>query len=116
VVGDGVTDLRTLIERQSRRRAQATGGESTIPLDATTEEVVRDAGHSLDDVLPEGERLRVLLGDRELDMPAWVEPAMRAVRQAEEVRPAYLADSLDAQSRLVLCRRLVREGLLEVLR
>jgi GNAT-family acetyltransferase (TIGR03103 family) len=59
VTGDGVHDIRTLIHRQSRRRMAATDGESKIPLDATTEEVVRDAGWSLDDVLPSGEHLAV---------------------------------------------------------
>jgi GNAT-family acetyltransferase (TIGR03103 family) len=52
VVGDGHTPIRELIERQSRRRAAATGGESRIPLDAETERCVRLAGYSLDDVPP----------------------------------------------------------------
>jgi GNAT-family acetyltransferase (TIGR03103 family) len=59
VTGDGVHDIRTLIHRQSRRRMAATDGESKIPLDDTTEAVVRDAGWSLDDVLPAGEHLAV---------------------------------------------------------
>lgn len=60
----------------------------------------------------DGDRLRVLLGDRELRMPAWVRPAMEQVRDRERLRPSDLG--LDPQSRLVLCRRLVREGLLQV--
>jgi GNAT-family acetyltransferase (TIGR03103 family) len=59
VVGDGHTDLRSLIERHSRRRAAATQGESRIPLDAETERCVRAAGHALDSVLPAGEVLAV---------------------------------------------------------
>ena len=59
VTGDGVHDVRTLIHRQSRRRMAATDGESKIPLDETTEQVVRDAGWALDDVLPAGEHLPV---------------------------------------------------------
>jgi D-alanine-D-alanine ligase-like ATP-grasp enzyme len=51
--------VRQLVEKTSRRRERATGGESRIPLDATTEEIVAAAGHSMDDVLPTGERLRV---------------------------------------------------------
>jgi D-alanine-D-alanine ligase-like ATP-grasp enzyme len=46
--------VRRLIEVQSRRRAAATGGESTIPLDAETERTVRAAGWELDEVLPDG--------------------------------------------------------------
>jgi GNAT-family acetyltransferase (TIGR03103 family) len=54
VVGDGRSTVRQLIERQSRRRAAATGGESKIPLDAETERCVAKAGFSLDAVPPEG--------------------------------------------------------------
>ena len=60
-----------------------------------------------------GDRLRVLLGDRYLDVPARLRPALEEIRVRRELRPADLADHLDPQSRLVLCRRLVREGLLE---
>ncbi|WP_432494813.1 N-acetylglutaminylglutamine synthetase [Kineococcus gypseus] len=59
VIGTGSDDVRTLVVRQSRRRQAATGGESSIPLDATTEAVVREAGFSMDDVLPRGRRLEV---------------------------------------------------------
>jgi GNAT-family acetyltransferase (TIGR03103 family) len=59
VAGTGKHTIRELIETQSRRRAAATGGESTIPMDAVTESTVKEAGWSFDDVLPEGERLRV---------------------------------------------------------
>lgn len=59
VIGDGVHDIANLIDRQSRRRAAATGGESRIPVDDLTREVVRDAGYALEDVLPEREVLAV---------------------------------------------------------
>ncbi|MBM0256521.1 N-acetylglutaminylglutamine synthetase [Micromonospora sp. 4G55] len=59
VTGDGVHDIATLIDRQSRRRAAATGGESRIPVDEMTREVVAEAGYRMDDVLPEGEVLAV---------------------------------------------------------
>ncbi|PSJ43225.1 N-acetylglutaminylglutamine synthetase [Allosphingosinicella deserti] len=54
VIGNGRDSVRQLIERQSRRRAAATGGESRIPLDAETERCVAKAGYGLDDVPPEG--------------------------------------------------------------
>ncbi|TMJ14920.1 MAG: N-acetylglutaminylglutamine synthetase [Alphaproteobacteria bacterium] len=54
VVGNGRDTVRQLIERQSRRRSAATGGESQIPLDAETERCVAKAGYTLDDVPPEG--------------------------------------------------------------
>ncbi|KWX65795.1 N-acetylglutaminylglutamine synthetase [Mycobacterium sp. NAZ190054] len=59
ITGTGQHTIGELIEAQSRRRAAATGGESRIPMDAVTETTVREAGYSFDDVLPEGDRLRV---------------------------------------------------------
>ncbi len=53
--GDGEMTVRQLIEKQSRRRARATGGESRIPLDAETERCVRLAGYTMDDVVPADE-------------------------------------------------------------
>ncbi|MCW2793632.1 MAG: cupin [Nocardioides sp.] len=75
----------------------------------------RRAGHPCV-LLQRGDRVEVLLGDRSIDVPAWLRPALDEVRARPELRPADLADHLDPQSRLVLCRRLVREGLLEVVR
>jgi hypothetical protein len=63
----------------------------------------------------EGPVLRVLLGDRHLDVPPRLRPALEAVQRHDRLTPADLADHLDPESRLVLCRRLVREGLLRVL-
>ena len=59
VLGDGSHTIAELIERQSRRRAAATGGESQIPLDGGTADTVAEAGWSMDDVLPEGDELTV---------------------------------------------------------
>jgi lysine-specific demethylase/histidyl-hydroxylase NO66 len=60
-----------------------------------------------------GDRLELLLGDRTLSMPAALEPAVRTLLAAGSVRAADLAGDLDGPSRLVLVRRLVREGLLQ---
>ncbi|MCF6509753.1 N-acetylglutaminylglutamine synthetase [Blastococcus sp. MG754426] len=59
VVGDGRNSVTDLVRSTSRRRERATGGESRIPLDGTTAEVVADAGYSMDDVPPNGERIQV---------------------------------------------------------
>ncbi|BBZ27848.1 GNAT family N-acetyltransferase [Mycolicibacterium madagascariense] len=59
VVGSGDHTIRQLVEAQSRRRAAATHGESTIPIDGLTEDTVREAGYELDDVLPLNEHLTV---------------------------------------------------------
>jgi hypothetical protein len=57
--------------------------------------------------------LSVLLGDRELRMPARIAPAMADLATGESVAVGDLP-GLDAAGRLVLVRRLIREGLLEV--
>jgi GNAT-family acetyltransferase (TIGR03103 family) len=59
VRGDGQHTVAELVEKQSRRRAAATGGEAAIPLDGGTEMTVNAAGHELSDVLPEGRELQV---------------------------------------------------------
>ena len=85
VTGTGRHTIRELIDAQSRRRAAATGGESRIPVDAVTEATVREAGWSFDDVLPEGERLRVRRtanlhqGGTIHDVTATVHPDLRSV-------------------------------------
>jgi len=63
-----------------------------------------------------GDRLVVLLGDRRLEMPAWLEPVMRRVAATPSFVVGDLADGLpDTGARAVLARRLVREGLLRPL-
>ena len=59
-------------------------------------------------------RLFVYLGDRELRMPARAVPAMRFVAQRAAFTVGDLSPFLDGSSRLVLVRRLIREGLLTV--
>jgi bifunctional lysine-specific demethylase and histidyl-hydroxylase NO66 len=62
----------------------------------------------------EGDRLLVLLGDRELRMPMRLMPVLELVRDRGAFRVAELEPWLDAGSRLVVVRRLVREGLLRI--
>jgi bifunctional lysine-specific demethylase and histidyl-hydroxylase NO66 len=58
------------------------------------------------------DRLRLVLGDRVVVLPAPVEPAVRRLLDGSAHRVGDLADLLDPPSRLVLVRRLVREGAL----
>lgn len=87
VVGDGTADLRTLIERHSKRRAAATQGESRIPMDTETERCVAAAGHTLDSVLPAGTVLAVRktanlhTGGTIHDVTAQLHPTLRAVAE-----------------------------------
>ncbi|MBW3097935.1 N-acetylglutaminylglutamine synthetase [Pseudohoeflea coraliihabitans] len=59
IIGDGRSNIRELIEAQSRRRSAATGGESEIPIDAETERTLLAAGRSFEDVLESNEELTV---------------------------------------------------------
>ena len=65
-------------------------------------------------VRPDGDRLHLCLGDRRLTVPARIADAVEKARTLEVFTPDDLG--LDTQSALVLCRRLIREGLLEVVR
>ena len=57
-------------------------------------------------------RVELVLGDRRLRMPDRAAPAVRAVAERDALTPGDLRAHLDAPSRLVLARRLVREGVL----
>lgn len=61
---------------------------------------------------PDGDRITLVLGDRRLELPAAARRAVARVLELGELRPADLADLLDRDGRVVLVRRLVREGLL----
>lgn len=60
------------------------------------------------------EHLEVELGDRRLVMPSTLEPLVARINAVERLRPSDLTDLADEQSRLVLCRRFVREGVLTI--
>ena len=65
-------------------------------------------------LVDDGDTVRLLLGDRVLRLPARIRDAAAVVAARTDLVPADLP--LDPASALVLCRRLVREGLLEVVR
>jgi mannose-6-phosphate isomerase-like protein (cupin superfamily) len=58
-----------------------------------------------------GDRLLLLLGDRSIEVPAWLAPTLDELRPGRTLTPADLP--ISTQSAVVLCRRLLREGLLE---
>lgn len=65
-------------------------------------------------LFPRDTSLKVLLADRELEMPLAALPAMQAIAREQTFRIGDLHDKIDAESALVLVRRLIKEGLLEV--
>ncbi len=88
VTGTGRHTIRQLIEKQSRRRAAATGGESRIPLDGETERCVRASGYQLDDVLEVNRELAVRktanlhTGGTIHDVTARLHPRLREAAEA----------------------------------
>ena len=111
---DMVRKLRgkVLTSRQPLLRGQI---HRLLALDEVGEETVvtRRQGSVCVLDITDGE-LIVLLGDRELRMPPWVEPAMSRIASGGNVTVSDLP-GLDEAGRLVLVRRLIREGLLEVI-
>ncbi|MGN6577881.1 MAG: cupin domain-containing protein [Nocardioides sp.] len=63
---------------------------------------------------PGPEKLLVLLGDRTLRMPLRLQAPLEFVAAHDAFRVGDLAPWLEEQSRLVVARRLVREGLLRI--
>ncbi len=76
--------------------------------------VVRRRESSICELSMREGRLTALLGDRVLVMPGWCEPAMLTLVERGSIRISDLATHLDLEGRLTLVRRLVREGMLEV--
>jgi len=102
---------KVLTTRQPMLRGQL---HRLLALDAVGNDTVvtRRAGSICELEIVDGE-LVALLGDRELRMPAWVESAMSHVARGGKVVVSDIP-GLDQPGRLVLARRLIREGLLEV--
>ena len=94
VIGNGRATVRDLVEHQSRRRSAATGGESSIPLDAETERCVAALGYGLEDV-PPADKYMVVRNTANLHTggtihdvtgilhPALIEAAVKAARAIE---------------------------------
>lgn len=59
IVGNGSDTVETLIRKQSRRRAAATGGESRIPLDEETRRCLNAEDVTLESVPGDGEEVQV---------------------------------------------------------
>ncbi len=114
-------DARDVADRRIRSflttRSPVLGGSllDLARVDAMTlEDPLRRRAGSFCELRADGDELALFLGDRELRMPPRLEPAMRFVAQASGAfRPAEIP-GLDDAGRMVLARRLVREGLLEL--
>jgi hypothetical protein len=119
------TDANAAVQSESRRhltkRPPRVGGGllDRLALEELADDtpLVRRPGHPCE-VVPgrDDSTLDLLLGDRVLTVPVRLRDALAVVVARERLTPADLAEHLDPGSRVVLCRRLVREGLLRIAR
>jgi hypothetical protein len=113
---DPVQVVGEVADRFWSNRAPVLGGmlQQTLAIgsvdDATT--VKRRPGATAR-VCFEGEELTLTLGDRRLTMPAWLREPVAELLGRSEMRVGELEPWLNEGSRLVLVRRLIREGVLE---
>ena len=88
VTGDGQSTMAPLIERQSARRAAATGGESRIPTDAETLRCLADQGLDMESVPEDGQRAQVRktanlhTGGTIHDVTAQLHPTLRSAAES----------------------------------
>jgi JmjC domain len=93
--------------------ARGTIAERSVPLFVDDSTIVRGRVGSVCELRVRDGVLVALLGDRKLEMPPFLEPAMRRVLGSQRLAVGDLAPDLpDPISREVLVRRLIREGLL----
>lgn len=103
-----------MVEFLTSRPTLVGGGLLDTHHEVTDDSVLERRDGAVCVLVPDGDRLRVLLGDRELRVPARLEPTLSFIRDHQSWCVGELP--LDEQSRVVLARRLVREGLLRVRR
>ena len=115
----GGLDIRAVADREVRRavrrRRRPTSGRlrTLVDPEALHDDVVLRRRHTVDAAEIDGGRLEVSFDGCRLQMPSSVSAAMDVVRS----RPAFAVrdlDGLDQPSRMVLARRLIREGLVDV--
>ncbi len=88
VTGDGQSPMAQLIERQSARRAAATGGESRIPTDAETLRCLAEQGLNMESVPGDGQRVQVRktanlhTGGTIHDVTAQLHPTLRSAAES----------------------------------
>jgi len=116
LAADAGTIVADRADRFLSARAQLARGsiaEGAVPAEIDDATVLHHRPGSICEIRRRDDALVVLLGDRRLRLPAWLEPAMRRVASSEAFRLGELGDVVpDPSSRVVLARRLMREGLL----
>lgn len=107
----GMREERFLSNRPQLARGAIVERSAPIVIEDAT--VVRRRPDAVCELRRRSDALVVLLGDRMLEMPRWLEPAMRRIAASITFTVRDLSPDLpDADSRATLVARLVREGLL----
>ena len=110
-----VADDRAAAFLSERTPALRGGLTDRVRLDTLDDETLLERRPTAACVLRPGpEKLVVLLGDRSLRMPLRLQAPLEFVAAHDTFRVADLEPWLDPRSRLVVTRRLVREGLLRI--
>jgi hypothetical protein len=110
-----VADERATAFLSERTPALRGGLTDRVVLDTIGDDTVLERRPTSACVLRPGpEKLLVLLGDRSLRMPMRLQAPLEYVAAHDSFRVGDLEPWLDPQSRLVVAKRLVREGLLRV--
>ena len=103
----------TAEHRGGRRRSQRGRLAELVGLDHLEDDTwLRRAEDLPLEVRRDGEQVVLLLPDRDVRLPAALEPVLERLLDGREHRLGELADVLDPDGRRVLARRLVREGVL----
>jgi lysine-specific demethylase/histidyl-hydroxylase NO66 len=115
---DGADLMRQRADRFLSSRGPLTRGsivERGTPTNIDDGSVVVRRPGAVCEMRVEGDSLVLLLGDRRMRMPAWLEPAVRRLASDGAVTVGDLADVVPGHgSRLVLVRRLIAESMLQV--
>lgn len=104
-------EIRRFLTTRPSRLAGGLGDTLAVEAITVATRLRRRPGHPCV-LLERGDQIEVLLGDRSLTCPARIRVALEELRSRADFVPGDLP--LDEQSAVVLCRRLVREGLLEI--
>jgi bifunctional lysine-specific demethylase and histidyl-hydroxylase NO66 len=88
--------------------------QDRTPLQRRADVLARIDGDDGESGPVDGDHVDLVLVDRRLRVPAALTPALQWILGVVRFRPRDLDDLMDEASRVVLCRRLIREGLLLV--
>jgi len=106
VLSDNLTeDYNSLSSGLLKRAIQAN--------ELTLSSVVRIRGDAESQLAESGERCSIRCGTKEFEMPAAVLPALRFLEERARCAVGELPDCIDDESKLVLVRRLMAEGIVD---